>query len=209
MPDTTRRTGEELPPEGARTASGTGTAPGVPSTSGTPGAHRDTFGTGEDAGRAPGRTASDRTASGTGAESPLVAAHPQSGGTPDGGTPNGGTAHHGTERMPGPGHDGADAPASRPRLLPHDDTDKLAAQLHHAVAGFVDAPRGAVEEADHILQELTARLTDAVSERRRTLRRSWQAADAADGGGAAATDTEQLRLALRDYRELAERLLRV
>ncbi|WP_081238131.1 hypothetical protein [Streptomyces viridosporus] len=212
MPDTTRRTGEELPPEGTRTASGTGTAPGVPSTSGTPGTHRDTFGTGEDTGRSPGRTAS-------GAESPLVAAHPQAGGTahhgtPAGGTahhgtPDGGTAHHGTERIPGPGHDGADAPASRPRLLPHDDTDKLTAQLHHAVAGFVDAPRGAVEEADHILEELTARLTDAVSERRRTLRRSWQAADAADGGGAAATDTEQLRLALRDYRELAERLLHV
>jgi hypothetical protein len=52
-----------------------------------------------------------------------------------------------------------------------------------------------------------------VTERRRALRQSWQT-DGADGGdgaaaGATAADTERLRLALRDYRELAERLLRV
>ncbi len=113
---------------------------------------------------------------------------------------------------PGPGGEhpegGARPTASDPGhpLLPHDDTDPLTARLHDAVAGFVDAPRDAVREADHVLRELAERFADAVTERRRTLRRSWQTGD---GEHAAATDTEQLRLALRDYRELADRLLHV
>ncbi|MFJ1731748.1 hypothetical protein [Streptomyces sp. NPDC088254] len=101
-------------------------------------------------------------------------------------------------------------------LLPHEECDELASRLHHAVAGFVDRPRDAVEEADHVLEELAARFTEAVNDRRRTLRGSWQLAEGggAQGGrkgdtAATAVDTEQLRLALRDYRELTERLLHV
>ncbi|MEU3782415.1 hypothetical protein [Streptomyces sp900129855] len=101
-------------------------------------------------------------------------------------------------------------------LLPEDEYDRIAARMRHAVVGFVDGPRDAVEEADQVLEELAARLTDAVDRRRRTLRGSWQepAKGKGDGGKdrAAATaaptvDTEQLRLALRDYRALTERLL--
>ncbi|WP_063768286.1 hypothetical protein [Streptomyces griseus] len=95
------------------------------------------------------------------------------------------------------------------RLLSHDEADKLALQLHHAVAGFVDGPRAAVEEADHVLEEVAARFTEAVTRRRRTLRGAWQSAEAGEDKPVTSTDTEQLRLALRDYRELAERLLRV
>ncbi|MEV0690385.1 hypothetical protein [Streptomyces sp. NPDC050388] len=115
-------------------------------------------------------------------------------------------ARHGGDRDP--------EGAGGTRLLPHDDWHKLSEQLQHAVAGFVDAPRDSVEQADHVLQELAARFTDAVTERRRTLRRSWRSADGGEGpdtavtGTMAGTDTEQLRLALRDYRGLAERLLR-
>ncbi|MEV8591676.1 hypothetical protein [Streptomyces sp. NPDC052012] len=115
-----------------------------------------------------------------------------------------------TARTPGARDTRAgDAAGAGQRLLPRDDGDKLAAQLQHAVAGFVDTPRDAVREADQVLQELTERVTHAVTERRRTLRRSWQSADTGEGGTTAATDTEQLRLALRDYRELAEKLLHV
>ncbi|WP_432083993.1 hypothetical protein [Streptomyces sp. WAC 04229] len=92
-------------------------------------------------------------------------------------------------------------------LLPHDEGDKLGQRLHHAVAGFVDAPRASVEEADRVLEELAARLADAVAHRRRTLRTTWQ--DTGEDGHAPTTDTEQLRLALRDYRELADRLMRL
>jgi len=93
------------------------------------------------------------------------------------------------------------------RLLPHDESDKLSTRLQHAVAGFVDEPRSAVEEADQVLEEVAARFADAVKQRRRTLRNSWQTGDGGKDKGVGAGDTEQLRLALRDYRELTERLL--
>jgi hypothetical protein len=95
------------------------------------------------------------------------------------------------------------------RLLPQEECDKLGLRLQHAVSGFVDGPRDAVEEADHVLEELASRFTDAVTQRRRTLRMSWQSADAGGGKAVTGADTEQLRLALRDYRELAERLLHI
>ncbi|MFF1306225.1 hypothetical protein [Streptomyces sp. NPDC058307] len=93
------------------------------------------------------------------------------------------------------------------RLLPHDESDKLSTRLQHAVAGFVDEPRSAVEEADQVLEEVATRFAEAVKQRRRTLRNSWQAGDGGRDKGVGAGDTEQLRLALRDYRELTERLL--
>ncbi|GAA3495957.1 hypothetical protein GCM10019016_030580 [Streptomyces prasinosporus] len=178
--DTTRRPGDEPVPEGRRTTPGPrSVAPGTDARDGRPASPAGAGTHGPDTGGEPGRALS-----GPGDGSPPHAAHPGSAG-----------AHRTGDR--------ADAAG----LLPHDDGDRFAARLQHAVAGFVDGPRDAVEEADRVLEELTARLADAVTERRRTLRRSWRAAEA--GEGAAATDTEQLRLALRDYRELAERLLRV
>jgi hypothetical protein len=119
-----------------------------------------------------------------------------------------------TAGTPGtPGAHGTGTPqtsgAHATHLLPHDESDKLASQLHHAVAEFVDAPRAAVEEADHVLEEIAARFTEAVTQRRRTLRHSWQSVEGGEGKPVSSGDTEQLRLALKDYRELAERLLHV
>ncbi|MDG9717180.1 hypothetical protein [Streptomyces sp. DH24] len=94
------------------------------------------------------------------------------------------------------------------RLLPQDESDRLALRMQQAVTGFVDGPRGAVEEADHVLEDIAARFTEAMTNRRRGLRASWRG-DGTATGSETAGDTEQLRLALRDYRELAERLLRV
>ncbi|MFJ3230058.1 hypothetical protein [Streptomyces sp. NPDC086787] len=88
-------------------------------------------------------------------------------------------------------------------LLPGDECDKLEQHLQNAVVGFVDRPRAAVEEADRVLEEIVARFTDELGRRRRTLRMTWQG----DGEEAHGSDTEQLRLALRDYRELADQLL--
>ncbi|MFC8033816.1 hypothetical protein ACFUVU_13505 [Streptomyces griseoincarnatus] len=216
---------------------------------------------GTGAASAVGGTDTARGSAGT--ESPLVAAHPQTGdrtsagttGTadrtsavpgPDGtGTHTPGPAGTGT-RTPGPegtgthvsglegtgthvpGPDGTgtrtpgahaatpgqDGTSGHPgsRLLADDTCDRLSAQLRQAVAGFVDRPRDAVEEADLVLHEITERLNDALTERRHTLTRNWKAPASGDpkkGDAAPAADTEQLRLALRDYRELAERLLGV
>ncbi|MFF7879999.1 hypothetical protein ACH40F_03415 [Streptomyces sp. NPDC020794] len=100
------------------------------------------------------------------------------------------------QRDTGPQGDGHGA------LLSHDECDKYALRLQHAVGGFVDGPRASVEEADHVLEELTTEFTDAMTRRRRNLRTTWQAAGESD-----TADTEKLRLALRDYREVTERLL--
>ncbi|AGS69276.1 hypothetical protein [Streptomyces collinus] len=89
-------------------------------------------------------------------------------------------------------------------LLPHEETEHWESELRRTAAGFVDEPRAAVEEADRELEEIAARFGEAVTRRRRALRMSWQDEE---GGRAREADTEQLRLALRDYRELAGRLL--
>ncbi|MFJ8955764.1 hypothetical protein ACIRO1_37320 [Streptomyces sp. NPDC102381] len=83
-------------------------------------------------------------------------------------------------------------------LVPAGERDELEGRLRHALTGFVDEPRASVEEADHVLEDLTARLAETLAGHRRTLRTSWQGSP---------DDTEQLRQALRDYRETAERLL--
>ncbi|MFF7718888.1 hypothetical protein ACFZDB_05805 [Streptomyces luteogriseus] len=146
-------------------------------------------------------------------------------GTDRHGTDRHGTGLPGTDRHGPDGTDrlGAEAPRgdhgtgpdkvgsakNRAHLLDHDDSDKFGSQLQHAVAGFVDGPRAAVEEADHVLEEIAARFTEAVTQRRRTLRHSWQSLEGGEGRSVSSADTEQLRLALKDYRELAERLLHV
>ncbi|MCM1941569.1 hypothetical protein NC239_25535 [Streptomyces sp. G3] len=154
----------------------------------------------------PGTAAAPRTAApgapadpGTGA-APGTAAAPgaAAGAGPDGITPAPAPSATATPQAP---------PAADRPLLPPTDSDRLGERLHHALAGFVDAPRASVEEADRVLEEITARFTEAVTHRRQTLRASWR--EPGEGGGAPSTDTEQLRLALRDYRELAGRLMRL
>ncbi|MFC3576620.1 hypothetical protein ACFOZ0_25720 [Streptomyces yaanensis] len=90
------------------------------------------------------------------------------------------------------------------RLLPREEYDKYELRLQHAVGDFVDEPRHAVEEVDQVVEEVATLVNEAVAARRRTLKAAWQTT----GEEAHATaDTEQLRLALRDYRATAERLL--
>lgn len=103
-------------------------------------------------------------------------------------------------RTPAPPTATADQPAPPPPadlkpapLLPTEERDMWALRLHRAVGGFVDEPRQAVEEADAVLGETAARVAELVKERRRAV---------PDKG-----DTEELRLALRDYREITERML--
>ncbi|MFH9015171.1 hypothetical protein ACH4C6_27820 [Streptomyces sp. NPDC017943] len=130
--------------------------------------------------------------------------HATTTGTHQHGVHGDGVHGHGTGRDAGRAGGAADA-----HLFPHDASDKLGERLRHAVAGFVDGPRASVEEADQVLEEITARFTEVVTERRRTLRRSWQTAESGGDKSVSAADTEQLRLALKDYREIAERLLHV
>ncbi|MFE6042591.1 hypothetical protein [Streptomyces sp. NPDC056452] len=93
------------------------------------------------------------------------------------------------------------APTGTP-LLPVKEQDSLTERMQQAVADFVESPRQAVEEAESTFDRIVADLTEALEERRRTLHTSWQAQDTE-------ARTEELRLALQQYRDVGERLLRV
>ncbi|MGW5864971.1 hypothetical protein ACWFRJ_22680 [Streptomyces sp. NPDC055239] len=87
-------------------------------------------------------------------------------------------------------------------LLPQDERDKLGLRLQQALSAFVDNPRQAVKEADSLFDDAIRHLTETLADRRRALRTSWQGQDSE-------AQTEELRLALRQYRESVEQLLRV
>ncbi|MCX5133432.1 hypothetical protein OG458_28635 [Streptomyces sp. NBC_01281] len=126
---------------------------------------------------------------------------------PTSGSADSGTRTDGKAHGQGSAKDSAkDSAKHGERLLPGDEYDKFSERMRHAVGGFVDGPEASVEEADHVLEELASRFTEAVSQRRRSLRSSWQSGGE---GKASASDTEKLRLALQDYREMTERLLHI
>ncbi|AYF76467.1 hypothetical protein D7D52_24555 [Nocardia yunnanensis] len=64
---------------------------------------------------------------------------------------------------------------------------------------FVDDPKDAVTRADALVAEALEQLTDRCSRRREELESRWSRGDAAD--------TEEMRQALRGYRELFDQLL--
>jgi hypothetical protein len=78
---------------------------------------------------------------------------------------------------------------------------KLAERLDHAVGTFVDDPRGAVAEAESVLDEAARRLVAMLEERRRSLHADWHREDGSPSG------TEELRVALTRYRDMAHKLL--
>ncbi|MFB7374038.1 hypothetical protein ACFC0D_29775 [Streptomyces sp. NPDC056222] len=102
-----------------------------------------------------------------------------------------------------PAADGDGGPAGQ--LLGDGERDRLGQRLHHALAGFVDSPHDSVAEAAEVLAAAEQQLIASLRDRRAALRAGWQENGDPDGQG---PDTEQLRLTLRTYREVTERLLR-
>ncbi|MET9297381.1 hypothetical protein [Streptomyces sp. NPDC003077] len=105
----------------------------------------------------------------------------------------------GRQSAPGSAGTASDDVAQAGPLLPGGAHDKLHQRLEQTMTLFVDHPRQAVEDADGVYEELTALLTEALAARRRALRTAWEAHE----GG----DTEALRVALRQYRDLTRQLL--
>jgi len=100
-----------------------------------------------------------------------------------------------------PGPAGRRSPSPEP-LLPSDEQDKIVQHLRHALNTFADTPFEALEEAESAYDEATAQLVNALAERRRLLRAGWQ-----DQNPDAQCD--DLRHALRQYREITQRLLHI
>ncbi|NYH54876.1 hypothetical protein HNR06_004465 [Nocardiopsis arvandica] len=84
----------------------------------------------------------------------------------------------------------------RPRGL---DPDGVRQRWIGTQGAFVDDPQESVREADALAAEVAEAVVAAIEERRSVLRAAWS-----DGEG---TDTESLRLTLRDYRSFVKGLL--
>jgi hypothetical protein len=91
----------------------------------------------------------------------------------------------------------AGAPAAGPAsLLGSLDTADVRNRFLDIQAGFVDEPRQAVEEAGRLVDDLLRQVADALQAQRGRL-----------AGPTAEASTEDLRLALRSYRQFVDRLL--
>ena len=67
--------------------------------------------------------------------------------------------------------------------------------------GFIDEPRRAVEQADHLVATAMKRTAEVFAEERERLERQWDSGDN--------VSTEDLRIAMRRYRSFFHRLLAV
>lgn len=85
-------------------------------------------------------------------------------------------------------------------LIGATERDEIVGRLGRAINHFADTPREALEEAEGAYDDAVAQLVNALAERRSHLRAGWQAHDPA-------TQSDELRLALRQYREITQRLL--
>jgi hypothetical protein len=88
----------------------------------------------------------------------------------------------------------------RERLIPQKRTDEYIARWDTLKGGFVDEPRQAVAEADQLVRELLDELQEVFRTQRQGLEQGLDADQ---------TSTEDLRVALRRYRSLFDRLLSV
>jgi hypothetical protein len=110
-------------------------------------------------------------------------------GTPDGGEP----MTSGPREAVAPN---ADEDVS---LMDRDQADSFRKQWDGVQAGFVDDPRGSVEQADRLVDDVVQQLQASFTTARERLEAQWsQGADAS---------TEDLRVSLRRYRSFFDRLL--
>lgn len=92
------------------------------------------------------------------------------------------------------------AEEQRRPLLADEELDGFRGRWDAVQVGFVDEPRGSVQQADALVAELMQRLAQTFSDERTSLESRWeQGAD---------VSTEDLRVALQRYRSFFDRLLR-
>lgn len=122
-------------------------------------------------------------------------------------TPNGDkpmtTAEFARAGQSSPGEAGLIAPQgqSTPALLPENEVIDLRKRWADIQTGFVDEPRRAVEDADALVAGAMQRLAEVFASERAELERRWDRGDN--------VSTEDLRVALQQYRAFFGRLLSI
>ncbi|WP_055589216.1 hypothetical protein [Peterkaempfera griseoplana] len=201
---TSLTTPRSTPGTDLRTAgrSADGEAAARPAVPGTRGTADDTTGRSDGKAGRPAATGLPATDDGTIVRTDGKAARPAAAGTYGNGGTAGTAATARTTATPAADRStgrGTAAAQEEEQLLPGHASEALEARWHDILVGFVDGPKHSVEEADRLLDEVSALIAEGLKERRRTLRDSWQGEDG--------TRTEELRLTLQKYRGLVTRLL--
>ena len=93
----------------------------------------------------------------------------------------------------------SNGPGNRAPLFDEAATGDLRRRWDGIQTGFVDEPRGSVEQADALVAECMQRLADTFARERQGLEQQWSRGDD--------VSTEDLRVALRRYRSFFDRLL--
>jgi hypothetical protein len=97
-------------------------------------------------------------------------------------------------------HEEGDDVSARALFADHDLTD-LRARWDSVQAAFVDDPAQCVKKADGLVSDVVEQLTSSFSQARSRLEEQWARGEEAS--------TEDLRIALKRYREFFQRLLAV
>ncbi len=92
-------------------------------------------------------------------------------------------------------------PSSERSLLADNDSSGLRARWDDVQAAFVDNPKECVQKADTLVAEVVEQLTTGFSDARSRLEEQWARGEK--------VSTEDLRVALKRYREFFQRLLSV
>ncbi|HET6731951.1 hypothetical protein [Mycobacterium sp.] len=92
-------------------------------------------------------------------------------------------------------------PSTAKSLFADDDLSGLRSRWDDVQAAFVDDPKECVQKADALVAKVVEQLTAGFSEARSRLESQWARGEEAS--------TEDLRLALKRYRDFFERLLSV
>ncbi len=94
---------------------------------------------------------------------------------------------------------GGHGSAPQAPIFPEAEADELRRAWAGIQAGFVDEPRRAAEDADHLVASAMKRLAEMFAQERANLEAQWSRGDQ--------VSTEDLRLALQRYRAFFGRLL--
>jgi hypothetical protein len=116
--------------------------------------------------------------------------------------PSIGATHHGAETQKQENVVGSPSEESS-RLFSHEESTRYRSRWDSIQAGFVDEPQRAVRQADELVNEVISRLTQVFADQRAKLEAKFDAKKQAE------VSTEDLRLALRQYRTFFGRLLAV
>lgn len=111
------------------------------------------------------------------------------------------TAQDESTPMPANGAGETSATSTDQDLFANDELAGLRARWDNVQAGFVDDPKECVQKADGLVSDLVEQLTAGFSHARSRLEEQWARGEEAS--------TEDLRIALKRYREFFERLLAV